>query len=193
MLINWWPVLLLPLPLLVIPLAVALGQVVRGGPVTVMSVGAGLGLGSFWLALDSANLFPSTEFAPAAQLVLWIAISALAGEVLLMAAWAIALAQTFRARQWVWLALLCLAVYFTFATLIYFESSEYATCLLNPAAFSQAFCGDINPDALPVFVVATYAAPVILLLYGLVVGARRRQPHALPDGLTVSRLGAEER
>ena len=187
MLLNWWPALLLPLPLLVIPLAIALGQVVRGGPVTVMSVGAGLSMGSFWLTLRSLYVPPYD-----AQTALWLIFSALVGAILLVGAWAVALAQAFRARQWAWVALLCLVVYLASAALVFFEYSGYATCIFDPAAFCAQTNVTVLPLILPLTLAASFLAPVVLLLYGLRSGARR-EPHALPDGLTISRLTAEER
>lgn len=185
MLIAWWPVLLYPLPLMVIPLAIALGQVVRGGPVTVMSIGAAIGIGSYLLALRD---YYTPYHIGGAQAVLWVIFSALAGATLLVGAWALALAQACRARQWVWVALLCLAVYITAAALVLFEASGYAFCLFNP----EAFCGQSDPVALPLFLASDFLAPAVLLAYALLAGVRR-QPRALPEGLTVSRLTAEER
>lgn len=185
MLIPWWPLLLYPLVLMAIPLAIALGQVVRGGPVTVMSVGAVLGIGAFWLSLRNS-------YAPnpngSAQAELWLIFSVLIGATLLVGAWALALAQAFRARQWLWVALLCLAVYITIAALVFSEASGFATCLLNPTAF----CGPTNRSVASLILTATFLAPVALLVYALAAGVRR-QPRALPDGLTVSQLPAGER
>jgi hypothetical protein len=187
MLINWSPVLIVPLLLLVIPLAIALGQVVRGGPVTVMSVGAGLSMGSFWLTLRSLYVPPYD-----AQTALWLIFSALVGAILLVGAWALALAQAFHARQWVMVALLCLVVYLAIAALVFFEYSGYATCIFDPVAFCSLMNASILPLILPLTLAASFLAPVVLLVYALSAGARR-QPHALPDGLTISRLTAEER
>lgn len=189
MLINWWPVLLLyPLPLLVIPLGIALGQVVRGGPVTVMSVGAGLGMASFWLALRGLYM-PGYG----AQAALWLIFSTLVGALLLVGAWAVALAQAFRARQWAWVALLCLVVYLAIAALFFFEYSGYAPCIFDPSAFCPQMNASVLPLTLPLTLAASFLAPVVLLVYGLRAAGARRQPHALPDGLTVSRLTAEDR
>lgn len=92
------------------------------------------------------------------------------------------------ARQWLWAALHCLAVYLIVASLVFFLASGYVVCVFDLAAF----CGQTNPSALPLIIAATFLAPVVLLVYALRAGARRH-PRGLLDGLTVSRLTAEER
>jgi hypothetical protein len=180
--------LLYPLPLMVIPLAVGLGSFVRGGPLTALSVVVLLALGAFWFGmLGWYTPAAPIGYSPSTLIVLFAVI---AGAPLLLCAWTVALVQAARARQWVWLGAQCMAVYLTAATLVFFEASPYAACLLDPGAFCPQGI-ESGQSTLAIFIAASFIAPGALLVYALRPGMRR-QPREAPEGLSVTRLTAEE-
>jgi hypothetical protein len=186
--ISWWHVLLYPLPLIVIPLAVGLGRFVRGGALTILSVVALLAFGAFWFGMrDYYTPTAPFGYSPSTLIVMFAVI---AGAPLLLCAWTVALVQAARRRQWVWLTLLCVAVYISAATLVFFEATPYALCLLDPGAFCPQGIQS-GQSTLAIFMASSFIAPVTLLVYSLRTGTQR-QARALPDGLRVTRLTTEE-
>lgn len=187
-LIHWWHALLYPLPLIIIPLAIGLGRFVRGGALTTLSVGALLALGAFWYGMrDWYTPTAPFGYSPSTWIVLFAMI---VGAPLLLCAWTLALVQAARAREWVWIGTLCLAVYLTAATLVFFEATPYALCLLDPGAYCPPGIQS-GQGALASFIAASFIAPGALLVYALRAGTQR-QPRGQPDGLRVTRLTAEE-
>ncbi len=182
---TWWLALIYPLPLLAIPLAVLLGQYMRGGAVAVMSGGAALAAGIFWLALR--GVFETTVDGRSMPNGLVMIFSAMLAIALLVCAWALALAEAFRERRWGWVAAQCLAVYLSFAAMFTYLMGPYASCYSSPDLF---MCASVNLSVGMLLIACTFAGPLALLVYALRMNPLRHT-HALPDGLVVSRLDAE--
>lgn len=172
--IQWAFALLNGLLALVIPAAIIMGHRARGGPLVVMGGGALLALLIFWLSiLDGA----SSDYALAIFYIF------LGGMLLLLGAWALALADAARERRWVWVALLSFAVYFTVVPLLAGLLSPYAACLFGS---QQSYCASANQVEQALFIVGSFIGPVVIMLYAL--RARIPERSAPPAGLSAARL-----
>lgn len=181
----WWPALIYLLPLVLIPLAVLLGQRIRVGAVAVMSGSAALLAGVFWLTLLVVIVTRISGNAFVTGLV--EAYSALLAIALLVCAWALALAEAFRERRWGWVAAQCLAVYLTFAAVVVYLMGPFYVCYSNPDLF---MCATVNQSVGAILITCMFAGPLALLAYAL----RRNlllHTRARPDDLAISRLDAE--
>ncbi|HEX8983755.1 MAG TPA: hypothetical protein VF792_13355 [Ktedonobacterales bacterium] len=186
---TWWLALIYPLPLLLIPLAVLLGQHIRIGAVAVMSGSAALLAGVFWLILlgvivmrISSNSFVNGQVEAYVEVY-----AALLAIVLLVCAWTLALAEAFRERRWGWVAAQCLADYLTFASVFVYLTGPYFSCYSNPDLF---ICVTVNQSVGAILIACMFAGPLALLAYAL----RRNlllHTRARPDDLAVSRLDAK--
>jgi hypothetical protein len=183
--VQWRPALEVPLLALVIPAAILVGQRVRGGPLLVASGGALLGFVIFWASgltggFSSGNTFNYDAF------VVYTCVF-FGAVMLLLGAWALALAGAMGERRWGWAALLSLAVYLTFAALVAIVSSPYPSCLFAP---QQPYCLSANVSVWKSFAVGSFIGPVAVLLYALRPYIAPRS--ALPAGLRASRLDAPD-
>ncbi len=183
--VMWLQALTYPLPLLAIPIAVLIGQRMRGGVVTSLSGGAALVGGVFWLALRGG--IGTAIFGNIMVGAMVTIFSAMLAVVLLASAWAVALAEAFRERQWGWIVAQCLTVYLSFAAAITYLNRPYYNCYSNPNLF---MCGSINQIVGDLLIVCTFAGPLVLLIYALRPNPLRHT-HAPPDDLVISRLDAE--
>lgn len=170
------------LPALVIPAAVLAGMRLRGGPATLMGVGAPLALLALWL-LGQSGVLQGENGQVYSYAETYLLIGA---ALLLIGAWAIALAAAASARRWGWVALLTLAVYLSFYVFIAMLFSTNSNCLFNAQAPG---CGASAQSLLPPFLASAFIGPVAILAYTLLARQPRRRA-ALPDGLLATPISA---
>lgn len=171
--IVWEPLLLISLIVLVIPVAILIGQHWRSGPLISLSAGATLGV-SIGLALTWASF--ATNPADTYYQSRFPAILALiGGSVLLLGAWSLALTGALRLRRRsmalaVFLAL-CLTVYANLVGLEAFMTSPVRYCgdALPPT------CGPPDVGRFTLFAALSLAGPLATLIYAL-FAAFQRQP-----------------
>lgn len=182
--IFWPQILLLPLLALVIPVAILIGQRWPHGPLISLSGGATLSV-AIYLALTWASFSPS-GYQPIDDTIRYL--SLLGGVILLLGALALAFADALRERRRVRAIIPCALVYASFVGMLGFALEPVRTCSFLP---SGAVCGPPDVGFFVLLVVLILAGPLALLVYALRAGVQR-QPRALPEGLAVSRLPAEE-
>ncbi|HZC05303.1 MAG TPA: hypothetical protein VE338_06655 [Ktedonobacterales bacterium] len=185
--ILWEPILLVPLVAMVIPVAILIGQWVRGGALTSLSAGALLGiviyLAPVWVSLWSSDA--SYSFSLPGTLAL------ASGAVLLLGGFAIAGADALRVRRRGWVVGLCVTVYATFVALVGLTITPIRSCMYlmsGPPA-----CAPPDVGRILLFSAASLVGPGVMLLYALRAQGSEALAPVLPDGLTVSRLDATDR
>jgi len=183
---QWRLALEIPLLALVIPAAILAGHRMRGGSILVTSGGAILAFAVFWAAGLTGGFSRGNTFNLDAFFYVYIYVF-FGGVILLLSAWALALAGAMSERRWVWVALLNPAVYLTFVALVAILLSPYFSCMFSP---QQPYCLSANASLWESFIAASFIGPVAVLLYALRPYFTRRG--ALPAGLRASRLGAPD-
>lgn len=182
--IAWEPLLLISLLVMVIPVAILIGQRWRGGPQFSLSAGAILGV-VIYLALIWAS-YSTSGYEPVDNTI--GALSLLGGAILLLGALALGFADALRTRRLVWALIQSALVYGSFVSMLGFVSEPVKSCSFLP---SGAVCAPPDVGRFVLFVVLSLAGPIATLVYALRTGAQR-QPREAPEGPTVSRLTAEE-
>lgn len=170
----WEPLLLFPLLVLIIPIAILIGQRWRSGPLVSLSAGAILGM-VIYLALlaltwssFSAN-FNQSFGGYYTEAVL----SLVGGAVLLLGASALAFADVLRGRRRVWLAPLCLFAYATFVGTLGFVTTPLRFCgdaLGGPNGGPS--CAPPDFSLFAIFGALSLAGPIATLLYALLAHGR---------------------
>jgi hypothetical protein len=160
---------------LFIPLSIVLGQWARGGPVTVASIGAGLGFTFFWVV----TITYSSQSAEG--ITLTSLPSLIGGALLTFAAWALALADALRARRWGWLAAVWIAVYVTIAAMYFMVTTPVVSCIYTSSI--PYYCASQSRIFYWLIVAGCFVGPAVLLAYAL-----RHATRAQPDGLSASPL-----
>ncbi len=179
---QWALALQIPLLALVIPAAIIIGQRVRGGPLVVAGAAALLAFVAFWLVGTTRALSGGNPFNGVSLIYIFFG-----GVILLLGAWALALAQAVSERRWAWVALLSLAVYLTFAALFAIALSPYSACMFAP---QQPYCASTNQTMQALLTAGSFMGPGAILVFALRAYLPRRG--APPVGLNVSRLGATD-
>lgn len=178
------PIVILGALVLVVPLAILIGQRLRSGPIAVASGGALLGLAAFWLLIRQTYI-PSDAYGPYVE---YSEFALVGTSLLLIVGWALALADAAQARRWGWIALLCFATYISMAAMFFsVVATPYATCGANPWLPE---CLGVNPVEEVLTITSGFFGPTISLVYALYL--RAPQSRALPDGLSVSPLDAPQ-
>lgn len=177
---QWALALQIPLLFLVIPAALIIGHRMRGGPLLVIGGGALLGFAAFWLI--GAQVTPGIFIRSTMRSYIFF------GSVtLLLGAWSLALEQSLRARRWVWVAPLCLAVYLTFVSLFAILITPLSFCLFSS---QQPYCSTVGAGVWTALISGSFIGPGAIMLYALRPYIARRD--APPAGLHTSRLGAPD-
>jgi hypothetical protein len=183
MLSEWLQLQWALLPILAIPLAILLGMRWTNGAILVSGVGALLVIAFTWYRLATSPLdFSGGGVSLAESIVRQI------GEVLLLAAWTLALAHAARSRRWVWLALIVVAGYLSYSTAVLAQLAQ------NPCAFGLQDGGPLlacrPPGQVEYLLIAVGQAlgPVAAILYATLAARGYRRPRQLPEGLVVSSL-----
>lgn len=185
--IFWEPILLVPLVAMVIPIAILIGQRLRGGPLTGLSAGAVLGI-LICLALSWASLWSGDAPYPTS---LSSVLALACGSVLLLGGFALAGADALRARRREWAVGLCVATYATFVGLIGPIIIPIRSCQYGPLGAPTCSPPDVGRFLL--FAALSLLGPCAMLVYALRAQGHAAQPEtALPDGLTISRLDATD-
>jgi hypothetical protein len=187
--IFWEPMLLFPLLALVIPVAILIGQRWRGGPLISLSAGATLGV-VIYLALmwSSFSADPNHIYDNSTVETL----SLVGGAILLLGAGAVAFTDALRGQRRGWAFIQCALVYGSFAGMVGFSVSPVRFCGALP---SGEFCASPDLGRFALFAALTLAGPVATLVYALLAQGRTAAAPAQleqPEGLTISRLTAEE-
>jgi hypothetical protein len=183
---------------LVVPVAVVLGHRWPGGAI-VVSGGAALAASIiFWILIGGTAAF---EGVGAVNSVV-AGILEVAGALLLLAGWTLSINRAATSRGWLWVFLLVVAGYISFATQV-IAIAEPAVCFPGIAhPYSVAYnllCSEQNPYLPLIFNLAHVIGPAVVLLYGLVAvragaGATRSAAASLggrrwpPPGLYISPL-----
>ena len=186
--IFWEPLLLYPLAALVIPVAILIGQRWRGGPLISLSAGATLGVAIYLaLMLASFSADPNHVYDNAVAQIL----SLFGGAVLLLGALSLAFADGLRVRRRAWALIQCALVYGSFVGMLGFYVAPVRFCGGLP---SGTYCAPPDLRRFALFAALSLAGPVATLAYALLAQGRAAAAPAPeePEGLTVSRLGAEE-
>ncbi|HET9109876.1 MAG TPA: hypothetical protein VFN78_03525 [Ktedonobacterales bacterium] len=177
---------LIPLIAMVIPVAILIGQRLRGDPLISLSAGALAGF-VIYLALTWASLWVSdTQYSES----LLQGLSTIGGAVLLLSAFAMSFTDALRMRRRGWAVALCVAVYATFFALIGVFSAPLRSC----AYFPQGAPTCTSPDVTRFLLLAAInlVGPCAMLTYALRAQGRAEPASTLPKGLTISRLDATE-
>jgi hypothetical protein len=182
--IFWEPMLLFPLLVMVIPVAILLGQRWRGGPQISLSAGAILGV-VIYLALTWAS-FATRGYEPIENTIGTLAL--LGGAILLLGALALGFADALCTRRRVWALIQSALVYGSFVGMLGFMLEPVRVCSFLP---SGAICAPPDMGRFALTIALMLAGPIATLVYALRTGAQR-QPRTLPEGLTITRLTAEE-
>lgn len=177
---EWLLALEIPLVVLVIPAAIALGRRAPGGPATVLGAGALLAFLLMWL-LETIGAYANNVAPSLVFLYLF-----LAGALLLLGGWAVALAGAAGERRWGWVALLAAVVYLAWAAFIGVLSGPYSACMFG---FPAPYCSTAYPGQLALLLVAAFAGPAVVLAYALLTPHPQRSA-SLPAGLHVTPLAA---
>lgn len=166
----WEPLLLFPLLVLIIPIAILIGQRWRSGPLVSLSAGAILGM-VIYLALlaltwssFSAN-FNQSFGGYYTEAVL----SLVGGAVLLLGASALAFADVLRGRRRVWAVIQCALVYGSFVGMLGFFLSPVTYCGELP---SGTYCTPFDYGRFAIFGALSLAGPIATLLYALLAHGR---------------------
>ena len=190
----WEPLLLIPLLVLVIPIAILIGQRWRGGPLVSLSVGAVLGMVIYLALLTLTWSSFSTNFnQPFGGYYTLAVLSLVGGAVLLLGASALAFTDALRGRRRAWAIIQCALVYGSFVGMLGFFLAPVTYCGELP---SGTYCSPIDYGRFALFAALSLAGPLATLLYALLaLGRTTPSPNReveLPDGLTISRPTAEE-
>jgi hypothetical protein len=194
------PLIIILALLLVIPATILAGYRRPHGSI-ILSSGATLALSAlFWLLGGPISL--SFWLYNGNGFIILLLFSS--GVLLLLASWTLSLNAAALARHWLWMALLLGAGLLTFSMILLMLSlltiPEGAQCLFAPdsAVPVGVVCQPINPLVPPLIVVGYFVSPAVALLYAVRPSLLTRRPlclrrtHQLPEGLTVSRLGATD-
>jgi hypothetical protein len=182
-------ILLIALPgllSLVIPAAILAGHRHPAGPIVVSSGGACAAFAIFWLVLGGIYAF----YGGASGNFLVGMLVVLAGVLLLLAAWSLALGAAAQARRYRWFALLSVAGSLSVAV-VFISVSRPDLCLSGPPPTTNPYvliCPAPNPTAQLLVAVGYLAGPAAATAYSL--RGRGARTGALPEGLSVSPLGA---
>jgi hypothetical protein len=185
----WISTLLIASLSLFIPAAIVVGARVRFGALVVCAGASAAVFAVFWLLLGGASALDGSNGPLGIVPVLVL----LGGLLLMFAAWTLALDASTHARRWQWVELLTIAGVASFAAVLISISPPDPCLFVSPLERFGPFCpGAANP-LIPLLLTAGYfAGPAAALAYGL--GSRVAAPRlrrALPEGLTLSRLGNE--
>jgi hypothetical protein len=185
----WEPLLLFPLLVLIIPIAILIGQRWRSGPLVSLSAGAIIGMVIYLALLTMTwSAFSPNFNPPFGGYYTEAVMSLIGGAVLLLGASALAFADALRGRRPAWAVIQCALVYGSFVGMLGFFLSPVTYCGELP---NGTYCSPFDYGRFAIFAALSLAGPLALLIYAL-FAAFQRQPRALPDGLTISRPTAGE-
>jgi hypothetical protein len=182
-------ILLIALPgllSLVIPAAILAGHRRPAGPIVVSSGGACAAFAIFWLVLGGIYAF----YGGASGNSLVSPLVFVAGVLLLLAAWSLALGAAAQVRRYRWFALLSVAGSLSVAV-VFISVSRPDLCLSGPPPTTNPYvliCPAPNPTAQLLVAVGYLAGPAAATAYSL--RGRGARTGAVPEGLSVSPLGA---
>jgi hypothetical protein len=187
----WQLVLLIASMSLIIPLAIVLGHRHPTGALLLSGGGSLVAFSALWLVFDGSSLLDGsatqagTSGGEIARAVL------IAGTLLLIAAWTLALNAAVQARRWEWIVLLVLAGSLSFAALVAVLYLPDGCPAGPPDAFGP--CA-VAPAAQMLIMAGTVAGPAAVLAYRLRTHIPWRVPGraGLPEGLSISRLGTAD-
>ncbi len=171
---------------LVIPAAILAGHRRPAGPIVVSSGGACAAFATFWFVLGGIYAFDGG----ASRNSLVNPLVFVAGVLLLLAAWSLALGAAAQARRYQWFALLSVAGSLSVAVVL-ISVARPDLCLFVPPSTTNAFafgCTAPNPTAQLLVAGGYLAGPAAATIYSL--RGRGARTGALPEGLSVSPLGA---
>jgi hypothetical protein len=166
----WEPLLLFPLLVLVIPIAILIGQRWRSGPLVSLSAGAVLGM-VIYLALLTLtwSSFSTYPYQPFGGYYTLAVLSLIGGAVLLLGASALAFADALRGRRLAWAVTQCALVYGGFVGMLGFFLSPVTYCKGLP---NGTYCTPFDYGRFALFAVLSLAGPLATLLYALLAQGR---------------------
>jgi hypothetical protein len=182
-------ILLMALPgllSLVIPAAILAGHRRPAGPIVVSSGGACAAFATFWLVLGGIYALYGN---PSGNSLVGVLVF-VAGVLLLLAAWSLALGAAAQARRYRWFALLSVAGSLSLAV-VFISLARPDLCLSGPPPTTNPYvliCPAPNPTAQLLVAGGYLAGPAAATAYSL--RGRGARTGALPEGLSVSPLGA---
>jgi len=206
---QFTPFIIILAILLLIPAIILLGHRRPHGSIVLSSGAAIVVFAVFWLLGGTVGLYEGSTSADMVKVYI-IQFLLLGGLVLLIASWTLSLNAAAQARRWLWQALLVLAGLITFCMVLLLifippwqmpcffmqNSTPDSTNVLDPGAVPV--CQPVNP-LIPILIIAGYfVGPVAALLSAVRPSLLARRTlgfshaHQLPEGLTVSRLGAAD-
>lgn len=177
------------LPILAIPLAILLGARRTHGAIIVSSAVALLAAAYAWYRniTDVIGFHTSVS-----ELGTVDGVVARVGGILLLAAWTLALAHAAQSKGWVWFALIVVAGFLSYSTIILGELNFQPCAYIPPGSVGIPVCQPINQWTYLLIALGEALGPVAALLYVVLV-SRGQRPwrHQLPEGLVVSSLHEE--
>lgn len=179
-----WQLLLLPaMVLLVVPAAIIPGYRRSTGSIIVSGALTTAIFAVFWLILGGIyGLRASGGPGFPTELVTFYG-----GLLLTLVTWTLSLNAAAQSRRWVWVSLLFVAGYLTFAA-VFVSLFSVQPCVTDPGLGA---CPGSDPLRQGLIFAGYLACPVAALVYG--IRAPGRHARELPEGLTVTSLRKERK